>query len=51
MDLVGPLLEAWRPVELRSQVVHGDLPGPSTWTAELRAGYAPVIDVALSYAG
>jgi len=27
VDLVGPLAAAWRPVELRSQVVHGDLPG------------------------
>ncbi|GAA1564703.1 TIGR02569 family protein [Kribbella hippodromi] len=26
-DLVGPLVAARRPVELRSQVVHGDLPG------------------------
>ncbi|MET9311947.1 TIGR02569 family protein [Kribbella sp. NPDC003505] len=26
-ELVGPLVAAWRPVELRSQVVHGDLPG------------------------
>ncbi|WP_427893321.1 TIGR02569 family protein [Kribbella sp. GL6] len=26
-ELVGPLVAAWRPVELPSQVVHGDLPG------------------------
>ncbi|MGW6199499.1 TIGR02569 family protein [Kribbella sp. NPDC055110] len=27
VELVGPLVDAWRPVELVSQVVHGDLPG------------------------
>lgn len=27
VDLVGPLVAAWRPVELAEQVVHGDLPG------------------------
>ncbi|GAA3034715.1 TIGR02569 family protein [Actinokineospora globicatena] len=26
-ELLGPLLEVWRPVEMVSQVVHGDLPG------------------------
>ncbi|MGZ0145835.1 TIGR02569 family protein [Kribbella sp. WER1] len=27
VELVGPLVDAWRPVELPAQVVHGDLPG------------------------
>ncbi|HZX04632.1 TIGR02569 family protein [Kribbella sp.] len=27
VELVGPLVDAWRPVDLRAQVVHGDLPG------------------------
>ncbi len=27
VDLVGPLVDAWRPVDLEAQVVHGDLPG------------------------
>jgi uncharacterized protein (TIGR02569 family) len=27
VELVAPLVEAWRPVELGEQVVHGDLPG------------------------
>lgn len=27
VDLAGPLVAAWRPVELVDQVVHGDLPG------------------------
>jgi uncharacterized protein (TIGR02569 family) len=27
VELAGPLVAAWRPVDLRSQVVHGDLPG------------------------
>ncbi|MFF0343313.1 TIGR02569 family protein [Kribbella sp. NPDC004875] len=124
VDLVRPLLDVWRPVELAAQVVHGDLPGnvmfadglppaiidwpvywrpPSwaaavavadalcwygaapdlaarwahlpewgqmlvraliyrmttddlaggaeTWTSARRAGYAPVIELAVSYAG
>lgn len=124
VELVGPLVDAWRPVELVEQVVHGDLPGnvmfadglppaiidwpvywrpPSwasavavadalcwygaepelaarwahlpewgqmliraliyrmatddlaggaaTWTEARRSGYAPVIELALSYAG
>lgn len=27
VELTGPLVDAWRPVELVQQVVHGDLPG------------------------
>lgn len=32
VELVGPLVEAWRPVDLVSQVVHGDLPGNVMFT-------------------
>jgi hypothetical protein len=35
VELVGPLVDAWRPVELGAQVVHGDLPGNVMFAAGL----------------